>query len=173
MALSQERKSKIESITADLLSDAYNQDVEIVPPVKLSKILEKYGYSVKSGDFPNETISGALNIEKKIIYVADNDTFGRQMFTIAHELGHIFLNDKKDKEIYYRIDSVNLDESEKNGEIEANYFAASLLMPQLLVKKFWDITKDIEKMALWFGVTRSACYWRLKNLDLISATESN
>ena len=40
-------------------------------------------------------------------------------------------------------------------------------MPKKLILKYWELTQDIEKLAQIFGVSPSAVYFRLKNLQLI------
>lgn len=157
---------KIEKLTQDILRQVYIVENDIIPPIKLSKILEFHGFTIKSGEFPSNTISGAADIKNKIIYISDQDSFPRQAFTIAHEFAHYILKNGSDRDIYYRTNLLNIDSEDQQNEIEANAFAASLLMPSELVIKYWKDVQDVSKMALWFGVTKSACYWRINNLKL-------
>lgn len=78
------------------------------------------------------------------IVVSEQQPEKRRNFTIAHELGHLFLHmgyeidsDKWDKQqyTYYREDN-------SNEEYEANKFAAALLMSQKEYKKVMDKYTD-------------------------------
>ncbi|MBR1479487.1 MAG: ImmA/IrrE family metallo-endopeptidase [Alphaproteobacteria bacterium] len=51
------------------------------------------------------------------------------MFTVAHELGHYILQPLAEKE-EYRLDEYRYDDKNAGKETEANYFAASLLIPE-------------------------------------------
>jgi Zn-dependent peptidase ImmA (M78 family) len=102
----------------------------------------------------------------------------RQHFTVAHELGHYFLHkDLLRKEesivdgdswldgpnILYRVNG----EENMRLELEANNFAGSLLMPEELVRRAWEVTGDIEKCAELFRVSSVAMSVRLTRLELI------
>ena len=63
---------------------------------------------------------------------------------------------------------LNLTDEDKEEEQEANWFAASLLMPEKLLKHYFSITNDADKLATIFGVSPTAVYYRLKNLGLLS-----
>lgn len=74
--------------------------------------------------------------EEMIFIIYDNkiNSNGRKRWSIAHEYGHIVLNHKKQC---------------AQNEVEANFFAANLLLPQCVLKelvlKRGDITKDYLK----------------------------
>ena len=63
----------------------------------------------------------------------------------------------------YRLDDAQRTQVEK----EANNFAASLIMPEALVRRAWDTVKDIEECAKIFNVSVSAMSIRLTRLGLI------
>lgn len=88
----------------------------------------------------------------------------RKKFTVAHELGHLFLHmgfrtnkeiwDKQDNNVYRRFGSTE-------QEYQANEFAASLLMPKDLFKQVIDQNSignsvDITKVANFFNVSIAA-----------------
>lgn len=121
-------------------------------------------------------VSGGIKKEKDSIeiYVNKNDVNNRKRFTIAHELGHFFLNhlDNKGEFVDLHRDmttSGNIDE--KN----ANEFAACILMKEEYVKEKFKTMQDvgfstnyiIEKLANIFVVSKQAMTLRLKNLNLI------
>jgi Zn-dependent peptidase ImmA (M78 family) len=99
-------------------------------------------------------------------------------FTIAHELGHYFVNQGTDvhvdKQILFR--SEQSSNAMERSEIAANAFAAELLMPSEIVhQKYAELCKRIyrdddalvDELAKLFGVSTVAMGFRLKNLGLI------
>lgn len=170
MTLSKEQINSIETKALDALSSAYDgASVEdIYPPIDLVKVAQQFGLTIKSGQFVDESISGAYQRAEKTIYVSEGETPQRKLFTIAHELGHHVLHEnKKDHEVFYRSNLLNLDKEKREEETEANWFAASLLMPRSLFVKVWQAYGDVEKVADLFRVSPTAVYFRLKNLQLI------
>src|SRR5688572_624716 len=59
--------------------------------------------------------------------------FGRRLFTIAHELGHLILPGHEDCGICWSADIESWSKSLQEREREANLFAAELLMPRQMV----------------------------------------
>jgi Zn-dependent peptidase ImmA (M78 family) len=125
-------------------------------------------------------ISGAIIYEENIFAIIINKLKPetRMHFTIAHELGHYFLhkdhiiNSKAviDGEssldgqvILYRDDNAN----RAILETEANNFAATLIMPEELVKEVWYKLKEVETCAKIFKVSVSAMSIRLERLKLL------
>ncbi len=158
---------QIESKTLDILVDVYGGLDNILPPIDLNRIIRKYNIQLKTGKFSNPDISGVYDRKACSIYVAQDDQPERQRFTIAHELAHYFLDDNVKEDIFLRSEALNLDKEGKKQDMEANAFAASLLMPEFLVKRIWMQFKNTETIAQVFGVSNSACYYRLKNLGLM------
>ncbi len=130
---------------------------------------------------PLAEVSGLLVVENGrglIGYNASHSTV-RQRFTIAHEIGHYVLHAKNkaqslfvDKHVFRRDEgsSTGLDQQ----EVEANKFAAALLMPEALVRA--EIAKqqldlddedDVSNLARRFNVSAAAMSFRLKNLQLL------
>jgi Zn-dependent peptidase ImmA (M78 family) len=162
----------IEQFAAEVL-DANGFYNVIVDPVKLAN---SYNIEVKNAKFVSDDISGMLKKEngKTTIYVNSFEPINRKRFTVAHELGHYFLNhlSDNDKIIHRRTDFFSLDIK----EIEANAFAAALLMEQFKVKDLYNkltyigvpIENIIVKLSDVFKVSRAAVKIRLKNLGLIN-----
>jgi Zn-dependent peptidase ImmA (M78 family) len=105
-----------------------------------------------------------------VIVVSDIETGDRQRFTIAHELGHLVL---RHAETFY----IDLASAGVTGEADppgynwrneraANTFAASLLMPEDMVRQLWDDNADVSTLANTFRVSRSALTYRLADLGL-------
>jgi len=103
----------------------------------------------------------------------------RMQFTIAHELGHYYLHkeyimenktvidgdDSLDGQaILYRDDQLD---RRTVLETQANNFAASLIMPERLVRSSWGKLPDVEQCAKIFRVSVSAMSIRLERLKLL------
>lgn len=164
-------KSDINSIEAKvntILENVYGSTMNIQLPVSLQDIMNKYEITAQIGTFEDPDISGVYEKEKKIIYVASDEAANRKSFTIGHELGHFFLHQDKKDDIFYRSQILNLTDEEKQEEQEANWFAATLLMPENQLQHFYSLTKDMGELAVVFGVSSTAVYYRLKNLDLLA-----
>jgi Zn-dependent peptidase ImmA (M78 family) len=115
------------------------------------------------------------------VTIAVNKTHhpNRQRFTIAHECGHLHLHadqgdrlwvDKSYSTIVYR-DSTS-STGDKLAEIQANQFAAGLLMPESLLNE--DMTQDlsdvdISRLAVRFRVSEQAMSLRLVSLGMLTA----
>ena len=87
----------------------------------------------------------------------------RIRFTMAHELGHVLLGHVSDGEKKKR-DTENT--AMDIYEIDANKFAAELLMPEVRVKHFVLSFASISSMAHAFRVSETAMLYRLKNLGI-------
>jgi Zn-dependent peptidase ImmA (M78 family) len=145
-------------------------------PVKLLPIARKEGIAVMEGTFGRATTVGM--IEKKgdqvTIIVKRGAPPLRTRFTIAHELGHYFLHlrDKAklvDHEVnLYRLQaSPDVQETgRRRREIQANLFAAALLMPERQVRKIWKETQSIAEMASLFRVSPGAMGYRIADLGI-------
>lgn len=98
----------------------------------------------------DDDISGVLKIDENArasILVNQDHHMNRQRFTIAHELGHYFLHNQPG----IHVDKVFLrDPAASEGlhlrEIEANRFAAELLMPDFMVLQELEKQLRIERM---------------------------
>jgi Zn-dependent peptidase ImmA (M78 family) len=151
MILEKKRQTEIDDIINELL---LNVGVSF-PEDSIGILLSKLGiqYSV-AADLP-ERISGVVFTREGNICVAANkqDTLKRRIFTLAHELGHIILKHPMDPNgEKYRLDQYNYS-SEDNDETEANYFAASLLVPKDKLQWALSQTRDISIVARYFGVS--------------------
>jgi Zn-dependent peptidase ImmA (M78 family) len=148
------------------------------PPVPVEKLAKDAGAKVVRNDF-KEDVSGVL-IRRDgtiVIGVASSQSAERQRFTIAHELAHLLLHDGEDVHVD-KMFRVNLrsqlsSKAEDVEEIEANAFAASLLMPiGFLEADLQGVTLDIDdetrvaKLAERYGVSTQAMTYRLMNIFL-------
>ena len=130
----------------------------------------------------SEKVSGAIAYDKGLntfmILINSKEQKTRQNFTTAHELGHYFLHSDTIKENEMIVDGENtLDGStflyrqtvpySTEVEVEANNFAAALLMPSDLVEKAWMSLKNVEECAKIFTVSITAMSIRLERLGLV------
>lgn len=164
--LSQEQINTIEAKTNTILETVFGNAVDLSIPISLEKILKHYGISVKSGEFEDDNISGAFERDVKTIYIADDEPLNRRAFTVAHELGHVFLHEDTKNEVFLRSQILNLPEESRKEEQEANWFAAALLIPEKQLRHYYSLTKDLGDLAIVFGVSSTAVYFRLKNLEM-------
>lgn len=167
MYLPQATINSIEGRAYDILIDAYGDNSQIAPPIDITKVLKKYSLQLKMGEFSQPDVLGTFDRKAMTIGVSKTDPLVRQIFTIAHEMGHYFLHEKKSREVFYRLEALNFEQEDKQEEQEANWFAASLLMPRELTEQYWSVVRDIDQLAAIFRVSRSAMTFRLKNLGLI------
>lgn len=127
-----------------------------------------------------DEISGMLfkDGNRTIIGVNSAHPKTRQRFTIAHEIGHLLLHRGElflDANISFRDSRSSLATDQE--EIEANSFAAELLMPRELLKaevqkrviKYGSVSTDLllEELIVVFDVSKQAMEYRLKNLGIL------
>ncbi len=165
--LQQEQIHSIEAKANTVLEEVFGSATETPIPVLFEKILEKYDLTVAVGTFENDDVSGAMTRDEKIIYIAEDEEGNRKVFTIAHELGHYFLHSYKKHDVFYRSQIINLTDEKQQSESEANWFAASLLIPEAKLRYFFSVTQDVGELATIFAVSSTAVYYRLKNLQLV------
>ncbi len=137
------------------------------PVVDVRKIAEGEGYEIKEIKMPSgyDGVAGFHDQSKKIVYVAIDDTPRRKLFTIAHELGHIFL-EHPNYSVLFRVPKDDAEYSDE--EQQANSFAAHLLMPDFMVKEYlnkYNLSRsDYKVMAEIFGVPMSSMQHTLEYL---------
>jgi len=120
----------------------------------------------------NEIDGAILEIEGKPAIAVLNKArpLQRQRFTLAHELGHIFLEHIKrdiyDPEEIRENDTQSADKMKPPKEIEADIFASELLIPRKQLKKYAADMNNIDKLAGIFQVSKQAMtvaimnFWR-------------
>ena len=174
------RRFKIQKLVSHLLTEFKVEE----PPVPVRRIARGCGARIfregQEGD-----LSGFLFRRAKEIVIGVNTNHApvRQRFTIAHELGHLLLHDVDelhvDRGFMVRlrsdISSLGLDEN----EMEANRFAAELLMPTRFLKRDLEgaelnFTDDatLRLLARRYGVSAQALAIRLSGLGYLPAVET-
>lgn len=156
------------------------------PPVMIEDIARRHGAKIHYEPFEgDDDISGVLYNDEKncIIGINSSHSRTRQRFTIAHELGHLLLHNKKffvDKAVKVSFRDKRSSMAIDNNEIEANQFAAEILMPRAMIEK--EISKLISKknivrnkdlligqLADKFDVSTQSMEFRLNNLGILSS----
>jgi Zn-dependent peptidase ImmA (M78 family) len=150
-------------------------------PVPVEKVAKALGAQVRFSPFDDE-LSGMIHVKDGVPIIGVNSLHhpNRQRFTIAHELGHLALHRELitsqvhvDKGFPRLMRDANSAKGEERTEIEANQFAAELLMPKALVEKElagrqFDIEDDapLEEIAKKFRVSKQALELRIRSIQL-------
>ena len=148
-------------------------------PVPVERIARLLGARLRFSPL-DEELSGMIYIkgDTPIIGVNSHHHPNRQRFTIAHEIGHLLLHrDQIIDQVHVdkRFPVLMRDANSATGmdlmEIEANQFAAELLMPtfllsEMLNKQGFDIDDEepLQRLAKTFRVSRQALEFRIRNL---------
>jgi len=129
----------------------------IMGPVDLEKICEIVSVQVEHSDAPyiaNDDVEvlGAANFNSRTIKIYQHSNQKRERFTLAHEIGHFWLQ----HDVYLRNEivlaaDIKLEGSEESAanyerlEIQANIFASCILMPDHVFKnKLDDYRKELD-----------------------------
>jgi Zn-dependent peptidase ImmA (M78 family) len=144
--------------------DAVIQDIELrtgfsYPEASLLDLAQNEDISVYEADLstigPN--ISGILeydddNTKKNPrIFISSGINENRKLFTLAHELGHHFLHEGRK----LRLDTLDYSKKDKDTkeESEANYFAATLLVPKDQLIYRVNKGDEVRQIAEYFRVS--------------------
>lgn len=114
-------------------------------------------YGVGITEFGSESSTIIAYCGKRIIFYNEQEKLERVRFSIGHELGHHLLGHAL---------NLPLGEQYSRQEIETNYFAAQLLMPEQILKEFQRRGAVINRQFLItaFGVSKQAADKRLETL---------
>ncbi len=156
-------------------------------PVDPYDLATRMGVDVFQATFAEETTAGAIRWRdgRPEILVREGDPSFRQAFTVAHELGHFLLHWKSspsgedgqatfidsDLELYRHGPDLSETEPDEararhHREVQANMFAAALLMPEAEVRKEWRRLASVKKLARAFEVSPMAMNYRIDQLGL-------
>jgi Zn-dependent peptidase ImmA (M78 family) len=150
-------------------------------PIPLDRIARHYGITQVELS-ASDDIFGAIVRENGRVMIAVNPSQhpNRQRFTLAHELAHFILHYSqgvgpvKHVDTDFRVSWRNHVSSQGVDwkEIEANRFAAALLMPEHMLRndvdQFYILNDDtIQRLASMYKVSRLAMRFRLINLGLL------
>ena len=160
-------------------------------PVDVDKVAAGLGLSAAYEKLDDD-VSGVLVVRdgQGSVILNKSQHPNRRRFTMAHEIGHYVLHwtqqdrlfldrryptfSKVDDSVYLRSSSQSTSPRE---EMEANEFAAALLMPKKLVLGFIKSAslsfideEDVSGCARAFGVSEQAMLIRLKRLGILKIT---
>jgi Zn-dependent peptidase ImmA (M78 family) len=151
----------------DLISFAQDKGIE-VSPLDLPKLTQHLGIAMLLEPMKDEE-SGSLSKDKKGNWIMKVNSLhhpNRQRFTISHELGHFI----KHRAIHNTFkDSTFFRNNESNYiEVEANKFAAELLMPKQIFDTYiQNVSSKVEDIAKHFQVSSMAVRIRAKELNYL------
>ena len=148
------------------------------PPVPVEQVAAQLGIKIELADL-GEDCSAVLvrNGGRAVIGVNKDHHPNRRRFSIAHEIAHFLLHEGEtyiDKGYRVHFRDLESGSGTKLEEMEANAFAAALLMPAKRVRDAFrqqpfELTGDdsLELLAKKFSVSTEAMTYRLMNLQLI------
>lgn len=161
------RKKEIEQFAIQILS---KYKIYENPGKHLKEIVD--GESITLIDYREwtEEICGRFLYidDEPAIFYNDKHTEPMRAFTIAHELGHYFLQHLEGTEaeiicIDRDFNRLGDDNNTLEKEVEANYFAACLLMPcNLLSPVFWSFMDKINRRGILYVDTQQCNYHNYK-----------
>ncbi|MBC6413652.1 MAG: ImmA/IrrE family metallo-endopeptidase [Chromatiales bacterium] len=96
-----------------------------------------------------------------IIALNRKDAKTAQLFTLAHELAHLFTNSEGVSNIDFRC------RSNDPTEIFCNAVAANLLLPEERIERRRHHIDELEEIAKRFQISKLFVFYRLKNLGLL------
>ena len=132
-----------------LLGDGFSHDLP-------GRITDRLDVDVWVLDLAGDAYSLLVD-DRRVIVVKRTPNWFRQNFSVAHELGHLADDSLCDED---------LSEAQSKHELDANAFAAELLMPEAELRSF-----DWKQLRLWvlaeriweWGVSTKALEIRLKS----------
>lgn len=153
-------------------------NIELVPPIDISLLLEQIGISLISKDFSElekqcnidsgSILGAAVSKGNNLaIFYRKQDTYNRKIFTIAHELGHCcrHADSLKINHVELRINSTTYD---SKHEYEANVFAGELLIPEVVLLETYKqfLVPSLKFLSNLFCVSTNVMAARLDYLGL-------
>lgn len=150
-------------------------------PIPIEKVAGSAGATIRYRPLDNDLSGMVQRVDEKTAIIGINSSHAdvRKRFSIAHEIGHLVLHDDEnlhvDEEVrsnvQYRNEYSSLGVDDK--EIEANQFAAEILMPEQMLLKDIERLKDknpesaIEELAKLYDVSIQSMTIRLTRLGVI------
>lgn len=179
------RMLQIEEITSNILDGI---DFEKTPYVDIVSLVEKDGFEVEPSEMDIDTtgcllVSDDTRNRQRLILVnttfknPENESdvvFKKSRFITAHEYGHFILHKEDGQPIYAHRDTYHRTEP---IELEADYFARSILMPLEQFKSYYEILNQLgnndEKFTIGllsklFKVTKNKAKKRVEDLLVLN-----
>ncbi|NES22616.1 MAG: ImmA/IrrE family metallo-endopeptidase, partial [Symploca sp. SIO3E6] len=99
-----------------------------------------------------------------VLVNSHNITIERQLFTLAHEIGHLICHRGEYQDTLVE---EGTKAEEKAREKVANYFAAYLLLPQAEFERMYQLTTNIIRLKQHFRVSYQVILTRLAQMEVI------
>ena len=144
-------KHKISELPVNLSKICKAEHIRLFTYKEGAKLIEKFNLEENMIDNDAFSIS-------RIIFYDDTKIITRQRFSVAHEMGHIFLHSSKEATIYNREPTPN----DNPIESEANIFASRLLAP-LCVLHYLNVQSP-EEIAEICRISMAAARIRMERL---------
>ncbi len=165
--------SKLSFQEAELLAAKFRCTcgLNLTEPINVKTLIRKLGITAVYMPLSEKSygVGCKSSTDKKFILVNSNSTRGRQHFTIAHELYHLYFEERPVPHMCGQTISAE----EKN----ANRFASALLMPRegllSMISPKEAAGHEIKlatvlRMEQYFGVSRNTLMIRLKDIGVIN-----
>lgn len=159
---------------AELYAHRAWERLGLEPPVDLRLVADRLGIVVEEREFAEEIDGIYLRLPGAPPIVAVNSVYlkppERRRFTLAHEIGHHLLSSRfaNGKRLFF----LDTDRTRRTlAERACDRFAAMLLMPEHLVRRFYaelehNPSYRLSILSVRFGVSEWAMRRRLRELGL-------
>jgi len=173
-------KEKIE-INAEAISLRRHFGEDIDSPIDIFSLLHN-SEDLTIVFYPmSNRVSGMCIKDKhnKIIGINSTSTYGRQRFTISHELYHLFFHDNFGSIVCSKDLEKNKEPQEKEADMFASYFLAPyealthFIRTKLRKERHTLEISDVVKIEQYFGLSRQATLWRLINDGYLSRKKAD
>lgn len=157
--LDEETKPRIEAVAAQF---RHRLDLGDGPIVNLFQAVEAIGFKVLRKPFPIEGFFGlsAASADQGAFILVNSHaiTIERQLFTLAHEIGHLIFHRG---EYAGALVGEGTKEEEQAREEVANHFASHLLVPEEALRRALDKTRSLKDLKSYFRVSYQLILMRM------------
>jgi len=173
-------KEKIE-INAEAISLRKQFGEDIYSPIDIFSILHS-NEDLTVVFYPmSNRVSGMCirDGNNKIVGINSTSTYGRQRFTMAHELCHLFFHENFKSIVCSKDLEKNKDPQEKEADMFASYFLApyeslkGFIKDKLGKEKHTLEINDVIRIEQHYGFSRQAALWRLINDGYLSRAKAD
>ncbi|MHC3986253.1 ImmA/IrrE family metallo-endopeptidase [Acinetobacter sp. TW_SC_4] len=173
----------------DIANKAYSylpDGAQTKPPIDIEDIIISNGIKIREDGSLSDGVIGKITFEesKAIISInpRENTYKSRRRFTLAHEFAHFVLHSNEgQREFIDMSDTMYRSDASNDYEVEANHFAACILMPEgslidyaeNLVGYFkenpLEFSEDefVRRLAFTFNVSIQSMRFRLTNMGIL------
>lgn len=130
-------------------------------PVDIFAIANLLEVKVRTADTKDEVLLH-FSEGNPTIFVRHDAPSVRQRFSVAHALGHLFLHSEdNNSNIYFSDASFN---SNSIMEMQANRFAANILIPENELIELIENKTPKNQIANYFGVSEGVLSWQISDI---------